>query len=138
MQAAFDHVGVSVSDLAAATEWWCRAIALTVEYRVEPPGTDLTGVMLVHASGYRVELLHRPGSLAFPAPTGPEEAAGRRGYGHLCLRVDDVAAAFGALLATGASARRAPAGSPARPGATTAFVADPDGNLIELLDRPAR
>ena len=137
MHAALDHVGLSVSDLAAATEWWCRALGLAAEYPVEPPGTDLTGVMLVHPSGYRVELLHRPGSLAFPPPTGPVEAAGRRGYGHLCLRVDGVAEAFAALIAAGATARKAPAGSPARPGATTAFVADPDGNLIELLDRPA-
>ena len=98
MQAAFDHVGLSVSDLGVATEWWCRALDLTVEYGVEPPGTDLTGVMLVHSSGYRVELLHRPGSFAFPPPTGPVEAAARRGYGHLCLRVVDVAAVFAALV----------------------------------------
>jgi catechol 2,3-dioxygenase-like lactoylglutathione lyase family enzyme len=133
--AAFDHVGISVSDLPAATDWWCRALGLTVEYRVEPPGTDLTGVMLIHPSGLRVELLHRPGALAFPAPSGPVEAAGRRGYGHLCLRVGDVAAAFAALVDAGATPRKPPAPSPARPGATTAFVADPDGNLVELLDR---
>ena len=78
MHAALDHVGLSVSDLAAATEWWCRALGLAAECPVEPPGTDLTGVMLVHPSGYRVELLHRPRSLAFPPPTGPVEAACRR------------------------------------------------------------
>jgi catechol 2,3-dioxygenase-like lactoylglutathione lyase family enzyme len=135
--AAFDHVGISVSDLAAATGWWCRALHLDVEYRVEPPGTDLTGVVLRHATGFRVELLHRPGSAPGPRPDGPVEAAATRGYGHLCLRVADVRAAFAELVTAGATAVRQPGPSPARAGATTAFVADPDGNLLELLDRPA-
>jgi len=134
--AVFDHVGLSVSDLAAATEWWCRALGLRPEYRVEPPGADLTGVMLVHPSGFRVELLHRPGSAPGLAPAGPLEAAAHRGYGHLCLCVPDVPGAFAELVAAGATPRRAPEPSPARPGALTAFLADGDGNLIEILDRP--
>lgn len=60
----FDHVGIPVVDLRAATEWWCAALGLSVEYRVEPPGTDLTGVVLRHPEGNLIELLDRPGAPA--------------------------------------------------------------------------
>jgi catechol 2,3-dioxygenase-like lactoylglutathione lyase family enzyme len=135
-QFSLDHVGISVSDLVAASDWWCRAFNLRPEYRVEPPGTDLRGVMLVHSTGFRIELLHRPGAGPGPSPVGPLEAAAVLGFGHLCLRVADVPAAYEALLERGAVSRMPPTNSPARPGALTAFVSDPDGNLIEVLDRP--
>jgi catechol 2,3-dioxygenase-like lactoylglutathione lyase family enzyme len=136
MSVAWDHVAISVRDLEAASDWWCRALDLRPEYRFEPPGTDLRGVMLVHPTGFRIELLHRPGATAGPSPVGALEAAAALGFGHVCLRVDDVPAAYEALLERGATARKPPAGSPARPGALNAFTSDPDGNLIEILDRP--
>lgn len=134
---SWDHVAISVGDLAAAQDWWCRALDLAPEYHVEPPGTDLCGVMLVHPSGFRIELLHRPGATAGPSHAGPLEAAGRLGFGHVCLRADDVPAAYDALVERGAAVRKPPSASPARPGALNAFVADPEGNLIEILDRPS-
>lgn len=130
-----DHVGISVTDLDGLTSWYCEVLGMSLEYRVCPPGTGLTGVMLHHPSGFRLELLYMVGAAPGLAPQTPVEAAGTRGYGHLCLRVRDVAAAYDALVQRGAMARRAPAPSPARPGSLVAFVADPDGNLIELLDR---
>ena len=66
----------------------------------------------------------------------PDEAALRRGYGHMCLDVPDVDAAHAALLAAGAADRMTPRASP-EPGVRMAFVADPEGNLIELIDRTA-
>jgi catechol 2,3-dioxygenase-like lactoylglutathione lyase family enzyme len=132
----WDHIGISVRDLGVARDWWCRALNLELEYRVEPPGTDLRGVMLVHPTGFRIELLHRPGATASQSAAGPLEAAAVLGLGHVCLRVEDVPAAYDALLERGATARKPPSISPARPGALNAFVSDPDGNLIEILDRP--
>ena len=46
----------------------------------------------------------------------------------------DVDAAYDALLAAGAADRMSPRPSP-EPGVRMAFVADPEGNLLELLDR---
>jgi catechol 2,3-dioxygenase-like lactoylglutathione lyase family enzyme len=134
--AALDHVGISVADLPKATEWWCRALGLAVEHRVQKPGTDLTGVMLLHPSGFRVELLHRPHSVPNPRPASPTDAAATQGYGHLCLRVEDVPRAYDDLVREGATPLRGAAPSPNRPRAVNAFVADPDGNLIEVTDRP--
>ncbi|MEU6252568.1 VOC family protein [Streptomyces sp. NPDC047043] len=131
----FDHVGISVPDLIAAVMWYRAALHLTEERAFAVPGTDLRGVMLRHDSGYRVELLHRPGAAA----DGPVQAAGTLGYGHLCLAVDtpeDVDAEFARLVAAGAGVRTGPRPAP-REGARMAFVSDPFGNLIELINRTA-
>ena len=133
----FDHVGLSVPDLEAGQEWYRRALGLEPATPFAVAGTDLRGVMLRHPSGYRIELLHRPAARPRPAAGDPIEAAGTLGYGHLCLSVPDVASAYERLLAEGATTRMAPSPAP-RAGATVAFVADPYGNLIELIDhRPA-
>lgn len=132
--ARLDHVGISVADMGRAASWYCRVFGLTVENEFSVPGTDLSGVMLLHGSGYRIELLHRPSSGPGIEPENPVAAAGTRGYGHMCMCVEDVDGEYDRLIAAGASARKPPAPSP-RPGGRFAFVADPEGNLIELLDR---
>ena len=133
----FDHVGISVADLRTAADWYCSAFGLIKEFEFEVPHVGLRGAMLLSASGYRVELLERAGSARLGAlPGSPDEAALRRGYGHMCLDVPDVDAAHAALLAAGAADRMPPRASP-EPGVRMAFVADPEGNLIELIDRTA-
>jgi glyoxylase I family protein len=49
--------------------------------------------------------------------------------------VDDTDAWHARLVAAGATERQAPGHAP-EPGVRFSFVADPEGNLIELLDRP--
>jgi lactoylglutathione lyase len=133
--AMFDHVGISVADLGAATDWYCRALDLQPEFEFGLPHLAMRGVMLLSRTGYRIELLERAGSApAGPAPSDPDEAALRRGYGHMCLDIPDVDAAHAALIAIGAADQMPPRASP-EPGVRMAFVADPEGNLIELIDR---
>ncbi|HZA81685.1 MAG TPA: VOC family protein [Actinomycetes bacterium] len=132
----FDHVGISVSDLDRATRWYTDAMDLHVDFAFAMEQFDFRGVMLISPAGYRIELLERAGSRPGLEAPDPLTAALTRGYGHMGLRVDDVDTTFRALLAAGASERMAPRPAP-EPGCRVAFVADPDGNLIELLDRPA-
>ncbi|WP_030612345.1 VOC family protein [Streptomyces fulvoviolaceus] len=137
MTTRFDHVGISVPDLDAAVAWYCEALHLTEEHAFSVPGTDLQGVMLRHISGHRIELLHRPNVAPGLAADGPLQAAATLGYGHLCLAVDtpdEVDTEFARLVAAGAGVRMSPRPAP-RPGARMAFVSDPYGNLIELIDR---
>ncbi|MFJ9380725.1 VOC family protein [Streptomyces sp. NPDC101455] len=130
----FDHVGISVPDLEAATAWYRAALDLTAAPVFSVPGTDLRGVMLLHDGGFRIELLHRPGARPGLRAGTALAAAGTLGIGHLCLCVEDVDAAYARLVAAGARDSMPPQAAP-RPGARMAFVADPYGNLIELLDR---
>lgn len=131
----FDHVGLSVPDLDEAARWYCATLELTAARQFAVPGTDLTGVMLLHEpSGYRIELVHRPDSAPGMRPGSAEEAALTWGYGHICLRVADVRREYDRLLEAGCSSRKEPMPSP-RAGATVSFVADPWGNLIEVINR---
>src|SRR6202042_625310 len=101
--ARLDHVGLAVADLAAEASWFCEGFGLVRELArgVEP--LDLSIEMLIHAEyGYRLELLHRPGSSAGGRPDTPAEAALRHGYGHVAFDVADLEAAYERAVARGA------------------------------------
>ena len=130
-----DHVGLAVADLAAARSWFCDVFGLVPELTLRVGALDLDIEMLIHpVNGYRLELLHRPGSAA-DKPANPGEAALREGYGHMAFDVTDLDAAYDRAMARGARPVMPPGPSP-EPGVRMAFVADPEGNLIELLHRP--
>src|SRR5579862_9571900 len=133
--ARLDHVGLAVADLAAEAAWFCEVFGLVRELalRIEP--LDLSIEMLIHPGfGYRVELLHRPASIARGKPGTPAEAALVHGYGHVAFDVTDLEDAYDRAVARGARPVMAPCPSP-EPGVRMAFVADPEGNLVELLHR---
>lgn len=129
-----DHVGVSVADLDAQIAWYSRAFDLTQALPFEIAALGLRGVFLVGSGGLALELLERQGSM--PGPRAPDQAAAllTQGFGHICLRVDDVDVLHRRLLAAGAGERMAPQAAP-EPGVRMSFVSDPEGNLIELVDR---
>jgi catechol 2,3-dioxygenase-like lactoylglutathione lyase family enzyme len=132
---AFDHVGLNVPDLEAATEWYCDTFELSAAKPFAIPGTDLRGVMLLHeATGYRIELINRPNAQPGMLPSSAEDAALTLGYGHICFRVAEVRQEFARLLEAGCTSRKDPMPAP-RPGAFVSFVADPWGNLIEVINR---
>ena len=130
----FDHVGLNVADLEAMVAWYTETLDLKVEFEFTLPSFAFRGVMLVSPEGYRIELLHREGNRPGLSAAGPVEAALTRGYGHFALDVDDVEARHVALLAAGATEIMSPRPSP-EPGVQMAYLADPEGNLVELLDR---
>ena len=134
--ARLDHVGLAVGDLQAAVSWFCDVFGLVPELTLRVDALHLSIEMLVHpVYGYRLELLHRPGSLAGRKPGTPGEAALREGYGHVAFDVTDLDGAYDRAVARGARPVMPPRPSP-EPGVRMAFVADPEGNLIEFLHRP--
>jgi lactoylglutathione lyase len=133
--ARLDHVGLNVADLAAAEAWYRDALGYEEELviRIEP--LDLDIVMLIHPEhGDRLELLHRPGSRPGLRAADPAEAALSETFGHVAFDVHDVDATVERLVRLGARPVVAPRPSP-EPGVRMAFVTDPEGNLLELLDR---
>jgi glyoxylase I family protein len=131
-----DHVGLSVRDLAAAEAWYCAAFGYVRELALRVDPIDLDIIMLINSgrSG-RLELLHRPGSAPGLRPADPAEAALSESFGHIAFDVPDLDAAYERLVGLGARPVMTPRPSP-EPGVRMAFVADPEGNLIELLSRP--
>ena len=134
MTTRFDHVGVNVRDLPAQTAWYRAAFGLDAvfEFRLEGPG--LTGVVLAHTDGWRIELLARPGSGPGLRAPDPLTAALTEGYGHFAVTTPRLDAVHSALVAHGAGEVMRPGPSP-EPGVRMAWVSDPEGNLIELIER---
>jgi lactoylglutathione lyase len=111
--ARLDHVGLAVADLTAAVSWFCDVFGLVPERTLRVGALDLSIEMLVHpAFGYRLELLHRPGSAAGRKPADPGEAALREGFGHVAFDVPDLDGAFDRAVARGARPVMPPCPSP--------------------------
>jgi catechol 2,3-dioxygenase-like lactoylglutathione lyase family enzyme len=131
-----DHIGLSVADLDAAIDFYGRALGFKSEFPFELGRDEIRGVMMLHPSGLRLELFERPGAAAGIQDQHPIEALATRGYGHFALTSPTIDPVFEDLLAAGAREIVAPGPSP-EPGIRMAFVADPEGNLVELVERPA-
>jgi lactoylglutathione lyase len=130
-----DHVGLNVADLAAAERWWAAAFGYERDFVARLDVFELDIVMLIHPTrGDRLELLHRPGSRPGLRAETPPEAVLTQGFGHVAFDVAGVDDTFDRLVSLGARPVMEPRASP-EPGVRMAFVADPEGNLVELLDR---
>ena len=130
----FHHISLSVADLAAQEAWYGNALGLVhVEERLEMPEAGVRTVVLSDAAGLRVEFVERPGSTP-GAPADPFAATAVQTFTHLALQVPDLDAAFARLTGEyDAAAVSSPA-----PGVTDgmryAYIADPEGNLLELIE----
>ncbi|MBK3639115.1 VOC family protein [Streptomyces sp. MBT33] len=134
MDCRLDHVGVNVRDLPALTAWYQKAFGLrpVFDFHLDAPG--LTGVVLAHPHGWRVELLARPGSTPGLRAPDPLTAALTEGYGHFAVTTPELDPVYAALVAHGAGEVMKPGPSP-EPGIRMAWVSDPEGNLIELIEK---
>lgn len=127
-----DHAGLDVADLDAQVRFYREALRLDVEHHQDLPELRFTFVMLRAPAGWRLELFKREGAGPRVTPDDPDGQHDVLGFGHICLTVADVAAVHDRLVDHGASSRIAPGPSPV-PGVDLAYLADPEGNLIELL-----
>jgi catechol 2,3-dioxygenase-like lactoylglutathione lyase family enzyme len=121
-----------VADLDGTRAWYERALGFESQFLFEIPG--MRGAMLSHPDGYRVELLEREGSADGLRDALPNDALLTRGYGHFAIEVTNLGDTYARLLGEGARPVWDPRQSP-EPGVRMAFVHDPEGNLIELLER---
>ncbi len=136
-RAALDHVGLNVADLAAAEQWYAAAFGYAREFA---------------AAARRLRARHRDAGAPRRAATGsscctgpgrgpglradtPPEAVLTEGFGHVAFDVDGRRRGRSTGWSrSGARSVMTPRPSP-EPGVRMAFVADPEGNLVELLDR---
>jgi glyoxylase I family protein len=136
------HLGLCVSDLAESLRFYCEGLGFVkvMEYDIDEqiPEVDapcsLTSTFL-EKDGLRVELLayRQPGVIGTP-PTRRNHL----GMTHLSFFADDIDAAARSLCEYGGKLvpeTRAGAHDSAAP--QFVFLADPDGNRIELMHIPA-
>ncbi|MFT4219049.1 MAG: VOC family protein [Microbacterium sp.] len=129
-----DHIALSVQDLNAQRAWYQRAFGFEAAQAFEIAAIGLRGVFLLGPDGLAIELLERRGSTHRRPATNPPDELLAQGWAHICFRVADVDTTFDALVAAGAQPIAFPGDSP-EPGVRFAFVTDPEGNYLELLDR---
>jgi catechol 2,3-dioxygenase-like lactoylglutathione lyase family enzyme len=134
-RAVVDHAGVSVADLEVSERFYRDVLGFdVVEDRFAFAEHELKGVVLTNPQGARVELFERQGS----EPTGPHhqiESTRKQGWFQFALAVPDLAQTFAAIVAAGAEPSLEPTTAPDGV-SLVAFVRDPDGNLVEFLQRP--
>jgi glyoxylase I family protein len=134
MSIGFDHVGLCVAELEAAQAFYARAFGFELQLAFELPH-ETRGAMMTHPSGMRFELFERPGSRpAAVQGAMPLDALAARGYGHFALKTLEIEAVFERAVTEGARPMVPPGPSP-EPGVRFAFLADPEGNLVELVER---
>jgi catechol 2,3-dioxygenase-like lactoylglutathione lyase family enzyme len=134
MRVGIDHVGVSVADIEAAEGFYGDAFGFTRQLAFELSPHPIRGVMLTHPSGFRLELFEHSESAPGLRAATPIEAHATRGYSHFALSAPDIDGVFAAALAAGARSVVEPRPSP-EPGVRFAFLADPEGNLVELVEK---
>jgi lactoylglutathione lyase len=122
------HTMIRVHDLEKSIKFYTELLGMKLLRRTDYPEGKFTNVFV----GYGDEATHTVLELTYNWDHAPYNLGD--GYGHVALGVPDVYAACDRLAKAGAKIPR-PAG-PMKHGTTViAFVEDPDGYKIELVQR---
>jgi catechol 2,3-dioxygenase-like lactoylglutathione lyase family enzyme len=132
LELAAHHCGIRVPNLDASIAWYRDLLGFSVANRDELPG-GTRFVFMKHGDFY-LELFSDPSAAALPE-------GDYRGINHVAFVVKDLTAATEYLKRRGveftsppAFGKMPPAG-PKMPAKRAAFLHDPDGTLIELMDQ---
>lgn len=128
----FMHTMVRVKDIDASIDFYTRLLGMHVLRRTDFPEGRFTLVFV----GYGPEESHAVVELTHNWDQEKPYQIGT-GYGHIALGVREIKGICDELAAAGASVPRPP--GPMKHGTThIAFVEDPDGYRIELIDLDTR
>lgn len=122
------HTMLRVGDLDRSINFYCNVLDMQLLRRKEYPEGEFTLAFVGYgneADDSVLELTHNWGTAEYDLGTG---------YGHIALEVDDVAAACEKIRAAGGKIVRE-AGPMKHGTRMLAFVEDPDGYKIELLEK---
>jgi glyoxylase I family protein len=130
MLVGFEHVGMTVSNMDAAVHFYCDLLGLRLHLR-KPNGS---GEVAFFDSGAGMLEVFCPGS--GPVDRFRDVPSGEAGMRHMAFAFADVDAMFETLVAAGIEPVEKPRDAFNREVVRrVAFVRDPDGILVELLER---
>jgi catechol 2,3-dioxygenase-like lactoylglutathione lyase family enzyme len=129
VSASYHHFGMRVADLERSTRFYDEALGFRRQGVAAINGTPGRVAFFLNDAGNQLELFEMEEYEPTPEWTHPSDALAR-GHAHFALYVDDMRIAFDRAVAAGARVVWEPRLSPPR--RWTAYLADPDNNLIEF------
>jgi catechol 2,3-dioxygenase-like lactoylglutathione lyase family enzyme len=130
-----NHVGLSVKNLDLEKQWYEKVFGMEEIQHFELPQPKVRTVLLRSPNGLGMELIEREGAIRKKDYKDALDAASDLGYGHWAIVVSDLKQAYQQLINAGAVSVSVP-GPAVQPGASFAYVKDPEGNLIEVMQLP--
>lgn len=127
-----NHVGLAVKNLDTQKKWYEKVFGMKEEQHFESSEYKVRTVLLRSTTGLGMELIEVKEASRKRDYKNALDAASDLGYGHWAIVVKDVKQAYSLLITAGATSVSAPAPA-VQPGASFAYVKDPEGNLIELM-----
>jgi lactoylglutathione lyase len=122
------HTMLRVGDLPRAVDFYTRVLGMSVIRTTDRPEQKYRLAFVGYgdeSSGAVLELTYNYDVSSYEIGTG---------FGHIAIEVDDAAASCAAVRAAGGNVTRE--AGPVKGGTTViAFVQDPDGYKIELIER---
>ncbi len=127
----FLHTMLRVGNLQRSIDFYTQVLGMTLLRQSENPEYKYSLAFVGYEGGNpgqaEIELTYNWGVESYELGTA---------YGHIALGVPDVAESVAKIKAAGGNVTREP--GPVKGGTTViAFVTDPDGYKIELIQRPA-
>jgi catechol 2,3-dioxygenase-like lactoylglutathione lyase family enzyme len=142
MITGFNHTSFTVADIDKSVEFWTHHLgfkAASVSPRQGSWQEEVTGIpgaslMVAHlyGHGHHIEFIQYLQGAIAGAPQQPAQAAAA----HVCLEVDDIQKTWAELMAAGATGQGRIADVSTGPvsGCFAAYIRDPNGIMIELLE----
>ncbi|WP_302080637.1 VOC family protein [Salinibaculum rarum] len=116
------HVCLNVSDADTTAQWYIDQLGFEKSWEFTTEDGETRNVYVADGNGIELQLSDTEGEDEFEAGTA---------WDHFAVKVDDVDAAFEDIENHGVVQEPAP-NKPA--GARTAFIEDPDGHVVELVE----
>jgi catechol 2,3-dioxygenase-like lactoylglutathione lyase family enzyme len=117
------HIAIYTRDLARLEMFYTQVLGFPVVRRWDAPG-----IVFVDAGGLWIELTRQDAPDDGTIPRALDQGVG---FNHFALQVDGVDAAFRELVGKGVHVLAAPSNYE---NVRVAFLADPDGNVLELIE----
>ncbi len=141
---SINHTSFTVSDTAAIAEWYCEMLDFTIvsvdtrpqdysEKVTGIPGADLR-IVYIKGGGYHIELVEYVGAPGVRIDT----ATNNVGSAHIAYNVNDLKGMYEALAPRGVRfvSEPVPVTQGPNTGGFVVYIEDPDGNTLELIERP--
>ena len=123
----FLHTMIRVNDLDESLKFYCEGLGMKLLRKQDYPGGEFTLAFVGYGDEKNntvVELTHNWGTSSYDQGNA---------FGHLAIGVDDIYGTCDELKGKGINVVREP-GPMAHGGAVIAFIEDPNGYKVELID----